>query len=64
MAQEHGFCAKLTGAGGGGCAFMLLPPGVEEGAVQRATADLAALGFDARETVVGGPGLTLRVVEE
>ena len=25
---EHGFAAKLTGAGGGGCAFVLLTKGI------------------------------------
>lgn len=27
VAKRHGFHAKLTGAGGGGCAFVLIPPG-------------------------------------
>lgn len=27
MAQERGLAAKLTGAGGGGCAIILIPPG-------------------------------------
>ena len=27
VARERGLAAKLTGAGGGGCAFILLPPG-------------------------------------
>ena len=27
VTQAHGLTSKLTGAGGGGCAFTLLPPG-------------------------------------
>ena len=27
IAEKHGLCAKLTGAGGGGCAFALIPNG-------------------------------------
>ena len=27
IAQERGMGAKLTGAGGGGCAIVLIPPG-------------------------------------
>ena len=27
IAKQHGLHAKLTGAGGGGCAFALVPPG-------------------------------------
>ena len=28
LARERGLAAKLTGAGGGGCAIVLVPPGV------------------------------------
>ena len=27
LAREEGLAAKLTGAGGGGCAIILIPPG-------------------------------------
>lgn len=30
IAESHGFNSKLTGAGGGGCAFVLLPPNYEQ----------------------------------
>lgn len=30
IAESNGFHAKLTGAGGGGCGFVLLPPNYEE----------------------------------
>lgn len=26
VTKRHGFYSKLTGAGGGGCAFVLVPP--------------------------------------
>jgi mevalonate kinase len=58
-AQARGFVAKLTGAGGGGCAFVLLPSG--DSASAAAVADLrealASRGFDSFETTVGGPGV-------
>ena len=28
VARERGLTAKLTGAGGGGCAFIIIPPGL------------------------------------
>lgn len=28
LAQGKGLAAKLTGAGGGGCAIILIPPGI------------------------------------
>ena len=50
-----GFSAKLTGAGGGGCAFVLLPEGAE---VARLESELTAHGFAVFRTSIGGPGFT------
>ncbi len=55
IAEEHGLHAKLTGAGGGGFAYVLLPPHVNVGAVKRAKERLKE-GFSVTEVVLGDPG--------
>lgn len=44
-ARNHGFHAKLTGAGGGGCAIILLPPGADTTVVEKLQEKLVNLGF-------------------
>lgn len=58
-AARRGFAAKLTGAGGGGCAFVLLPPLSGEASAEEEDlrACLAALGYQCWDTTVGGPGV-------
>lgn len=51
---RHGLPSKLTGAGGGGCGYSYIPPGVP---VDGAVRDLQALGYDCFQSVVGGPGV-------
>lgn len=59
--SAHGLASKLTGAGGGGYAFALLPPGprtdTEEMAVTVLCAELDAAGFQCLRTRIGGDGL-------
>lgn len=57
VATEHGGHAKLTGAGGGGCAFVVLPQAMEKAALAKLSADYEARGFEVWETTVGGPGV-------
>ncbi|XP_035917820.1 mevalonate kinase-like [Anopheles stephensi] len=61
IAERAGFASKLTGAGGGGCAFVLLPDGFRElDSFQRLVGALAEAGFRTMETTVGtGAGVTL-----
>ncbi|EAA14782.5 AGAP008947-PA [Anopheles gambiae str. PEST] len=61
IAEGAGFASKLTGAGGGGCAFVLLPAGYKE--LESFRALMGALdeaGFRSIETTVGtGAGVSL-----
>jgi mevalonate kinase len=59
IARSLGLSAKLTGAGGGGCAFVLLPPNVVEEAVDKLKTELDRSGFSYRETDVCVPGLNV-----
>ena len=56
---RQGLHSKLTGAGGGGCGFTLLPPDVDRDALAALVAELTALGFESFETAAGGPGVLL-----
>ncbi|XP_052892123.1 mevalonate kinase [Anopheles moucheti] len=61
IAERYGFASKLTGAGGGGCGFVLLPAGYRElDSFQQLTGALSEAGFRLLETTVGiGAGFTL-----
>ena len=54
---RNGLHTKLTGAGGGGCAFTLLPEDVMHSKVAALVETLSAQGFTCFETVAGGPGV-------
>eukprot|EP01135_Chromosphaera_perkinsii_P003741 Nk52_evm1s254 gene=Nk52_evmTU1s254 len=56
-ASEFGFGAKLTGAGGGGCAFILVPDNCEELQVKNMCSELEKCGFSCYDTFVGGRGV-------
>jgi mevalonate kinase len=60
IAQEHGVHAKLTGAGGGGCALVYLPQSRETDDAALCAA-LEAAGFETWLTQLGNTGLTLTV---
>ncbi|KAK2185913.1 hypothetical protein NP493_217g03026 [Ridgeia piscesae] len=57
VTQSHGLYSKLTGAGGGGCAFTLVPPGTCEDVIGNIRQELKELGYDCWETTMGGPGV-------
>ncbi|XP_053677641.1 uncharacterized protein LOC128727728 [Anopheles nili] len=61
LADRYGFASKLTGAGGGGCAFILLPDSYRElDAFRQLQNGLAEAGFVSIETTIsGGTGVTL-----
>ncbi|KAI9832988.1 MAG: Mevalonate kinase [Phylliscum demangeonii] len=48
---------KLTGAGGGGCAIVLLRPHIEDEARHELRSRLAAQGYGLHETVLGASGV-------
>lgn len=63
IARRHNLHAKLTGAGGGGCAFALIPPYVAKSDVKAAMQEIIAAGYDCFQTSLGGPGVTASVVD-
>ncbi|KAJ1889588.1 Mevalonate kinase [Kickxella alabastrina] len=57
ISAAHKMPAKLTGAGGGGCALALVPQAGAASEVAAVCAELAAEGFACYPTVVGGAGI-------
>lgn len=58
-AQDLSFAAKLTGAGGGGFAYVLLPSHKEEKNIQTLIRILKEKGFDIIETTLGCDGVRI-----
>ena len=57
-AKKCGFHGKLTGAGGGGCAIILLPPSADMTAVKKLQENLIILGFQVfSKASFGGRGV-------
>jgi len=59
--KSFGLTGKLTGAGGGGFAFALVPPGFPAKTIADATQALEDLGFDVSMTRIGGPGYSVKL---
>ncbi|XP_074062217.1 mevalonate kinase [Macrotis lagotis] len=59
VTARHGLHSKLTGAGGGGCGFTLLRPGLEQSVVEATKQALTSCGFECWETIIGAPGVSL-----
>jgi mevalonate kinase len=58
--SKYGFHAKLTGAGGGGYAFILLPPCLsQQTKIQQMKEQLQRKGFVCTETQLGSVGVTV-----
>ncbi|KAG8923460.1 cystathionine beta-lyase [Tulasnella sp. 408] len=57
VTAERGLHAKLTGAGGGGCAVVLLPDAIADKSLNELVQALEKEGFEAYTTSVGGGGL-------
>ena len=53
--------AKLTGAGGGGCAITLLKDSMSDASIEELTLAMREQGFLTYETQVGGPGIGVLV---
>ncbi|CAK1552371.1 unnamed protein product [Leptosia nina] len=58
-ATSHGFACKLTGAGGGGYAIVLVPPNTRQSLLEGLTRELLSKGFQVVDTNLGGPGVTI-----
>lgn len=59
ITARRGLHSKLTGAGGGGYAFTLLPPDASEERVIQTTEDLRSAGFKVEDIVVNGEGIAI-----
>lgn len=59
ITKRRGLHSKLTGAGGGGNAFTLIPPDIDESTITDVVLDLKSSGFSVEKLTVGGPGLTV-----
>lgn len=64
LADSRGFDAKLTGAGGGGCALVFLPKGYgSRKEFGQLTESLTEAGFNWMATTIGGSGVEFRPLE-
>lgn len=61
--KKYDLHAKLTGAGGGGFGFVLLPPNALQKTVESCKKDLEAKGFQVWVTELGGEGLKFNSVK-
>ncbi|XP_028170346.1 mevalonate kinase [Ostrinia furnacalis] len=60
-ARARGLACKLTGAGGGGYAMVLIPPSTPRSTVDSLSGQLLELGFRVTETRLGGAGVSLEM---
>ncbi|XP_035690859.1 mevalonate kinase-like [Branchiostoma floridae] len=58
ITSKHGLHSKLTGAGGGGCALVLLRPDTAADVIDKVTTELRDCGFDVWETAIGARGVS------
>lgn len=57
IAKTHGLCAKLTGAGGGGFALVLLPPYVTEAKIKEVKGQMTKRGYTCYQARLGVSGV-------
>ncbi|KAJ0173318.1 hypothetical protein K1T71_011494 [Dendrolimus kikuchii] len=60
-AKAKGLACKLTGAGGGGYAMVLIPPSTPRSVVDSLTGQLLENGFRVKETRLGGSGVSIEM---
>ncbi|XP_014669239.1 PREDICTED: mevalonate kinase-like isoform X2 [Priapulus caudatus] len=59
LCQQNDFHCKLTGAGGGGCAFVLIRPDASKEKVKTLIKSIEEAGYMSWLTSIGGSGVTL-----
>lgn len=59
MAWSHSYAGKLTGAGGGGYAYVLLPPDTDNKSIKIFSEQLEEKGFHVTMTSLGGSGVKI-----
>ncbi|XP_066600603.1 mevalonate kinase [Prorops nasuta] len=62
-AKNYGYAAKLTGAGGGGYAYILLRPDTQSEDISRMSHKLVADGYNISLTALGCPGVQISPLE-
>ena len=58
IVAKHGLAAKLTGAGGGGCVFAIVPTAFTEDALESCMQEARENKFEAWLTSIGGDGVS------
>jgi len=61
VTAKYGMHSKLTGAGGGGCAFTLVTPGSSEKSLNDVIHELTNQGFEVWATCLGDKGVTIKI---
>jgi len=61
VTAKYGMHSKLTGAGGGGCAFTLVTPGSSEKSLNDVIHELTNQGFEVWATCLGDEGVTIKI---
>ncbi|XP_050353759.1 uncharacterized protein LOC126775719 [Nymphalis io] len=61
-ATKHGLACKLTGAGGGGYAIVLIPPTTKQPTVEALSNELKDKGYTVSDTQLGGPGVLIEYI--
>ncbi|KOB76879.1 Mevalonate kinase [Operophtera brumata] len=60
-AKGKGLACKLTGAGGGGYAMVLIPPSTPRSIIDSLSSQLLENGFRVKETRLGGTGVAVEM---
>ena len=59
LAEKFQCACKLTGAGGGGCAIILLNPDTGDDQIEMLKNEISSRGFSSRKAVLGGEGVKI-----
>lgn len=62
--KKYDLHGKLTGAGGGGCAFVYIPPLASDDLVKQFMNDLEFSGFWCKEVEISSPGVNIELIQE
>ncbi|ESO09346.1 hypothetical protein HELRODRAFT_168318 [Helobdella robusta] len=61
VCKKYDVHAKLTGAGGGGCAYALLAPDCKAETVEKMAEELNCFGYKCFESSIGGQGVDISI---
>lgn len=63
LSMKYGLHSKLTGAGGGGYAFTLVPPDFDQLQIVGYCDQLKKIGLQVIDVILGSPGVRLELSE-